>query len=242
MRVPFASRRSDGSVLGVADVPRGRAADCVCLSCGRPVIARQGDVRAWHFAHEFTESAADLCEYSVYESIREAILWLLPKLERLRLPPVGNRPAEHIEPGRVDLKVDVGGTPVDARVITEGYELHLYITYAGRSLPKEISNSNGRLGILDLKIQKLIGDWGDDAISISRVRQWLEEEDRGKGWVQHRLLCNVQSVPAKTNRPAIRVEHHCVMCRSTWIGNPGVKSATCDKCGTHLYVKSKAIS
>ena len=128
MKVPFASRRSDDCIVGVADVLRGRAADCVCLSCGRPVVARQGDIRAWHFAHEFIESTADLCKYSVEESVREAILWLLPKLDRLRVPAASDRTAKHVEPDCVDMKVAVGSAPVDARVISEGYELHLYIT------------------------------------------------------------------------------------------------------------------
>lgn len=41
----------DGRVVSVEEVERGQACGCTCPSCLRPLIARQGDVRVWHFAH-----------------------------------------------------------------------------------------------------------------------------------------------------------------------------------------------
>jgi len=41
----------DGSIRSVDEVARGLACDCICPCCGHPVIARQGEVREWHFAH-----------------------------------------------------------------------------------------------------------------------------------------------------------------------------------------------
>jgi len=40
-----------GRVRSVDEVARGLACDCVCPACGESVIARQGEVREWHFAH-----------------------------------------------------------------------------------------------------------------------------------------------------------------------------------------------
>lgn len=41
----------DGKDRWVEEVPRGLACSCVCLKCRNPVIARQGRIRAWSFAH-----------------------------------------------------------------------------------------------------------------------------------------------------------------------------------------------
>ncbi|WP_407279718.1 competence protein CoiA family protein [Aromatoleum evansii] len=41
----------NGRIRSVEEVSRGLACDCVCPCCGEPVLARQGDVREWHFAH-----------------------------------------------------------------------------------------------------------------------------------------------------------------------------------------------
>lgn len=41
----------DGKLLFIADVPRGLACDCLCACCGRPLIAKKGDIRRHHFSH-----------------------------------------------------------------------------------------------------------------------------------------------------------------------------------------------
>lgn len=41
----------NGRIRSVDEVSRGMACDCVCPCCGEPVIARQGEIREWHFAH-----------------------------------------------------------------------------------------------------------------------------------------------------------------------------------------------
>lgn len=40
-----------GNLVHVAEVPRGLRCECICLDCGKRMIARQGPVRTWHFAH-----------------------------------------------------------------------------------------------------------------------------------------------------------------------------------------------
>ncbi len=50
VRLPFAEAPS-GRLVGIADVERGAACGCVCPGCGRPVIARKGDIMRHHFAH-----------------------------------------------------------------------------------------------------------------------------------------------------------------------------------------------
>lgn len=40
-----------GKAVGIADVKKGRACNCICPSCGKPLVARQGKIRTWHFAH-----------------------------------------------------------------------------------------------------------------------------------------------------------------------------------------------
>jgi hypothetical protein len=47
----FGISRKTGKMVGVEDVPRGKACDCICAECGGVLVARQGQVRAWGFAH-----------------------------------------------------------------------------------------------------------------------------------------------------------------------------------------------
>lgn len=48
----FAAVDAAGATRFIADVPRGAACGCVCMVCGAPLIARQGEQLDWHFAHE----------------------------------------------------------------------------------------------------------------------------------------------------------------------------------------------
>ncbi|WP_420854340.1 competence protein CoiA family protein [Sphingomicrobium nitratireducens] len=45
------AKGTDGNDRWIDEVPRGAACSCVCPKCHNPVIARQGQIRAWSFAH-----------------------------------------------------------------------------------------------------------------------------------------------------------------------------------------------
>ncbi len=41
-----------GRMVHVSEVPRGASCGCLCPACCAPLIARHGEVRVWHFAHQ----------------------------------------------------------------------------------------------------------------------------------------------------------------------------------------------
>jgi len=71
----------DGRVVHVSAVTRGRACGCVCTSCGRPLIARQGPELTWHFAHEAESSCRTAPETALHLLAKQVIadtreIWL----------------------------------------------------------------------------------------------------------------------------------------------------------------------
>lgn len=42
---------ADGQLLHINDVPSGLACNCICPGCGKPMVAKKGDLQAHHFAH-----------------------------------------------------------------------------------------------------------------------------------------------------------------------------------------------
>lgn len=234
LKIPFAIRQFDRQIVGVEDVPRGKAAKCVCPSCKRPLIARQGDVNTWHFAHDFSGTKADLCSYSVFESVREAIMWLLPQLDKIRVPGVGERPAKQVAYSEV-LRAD----DVDARINVGDFRLLLWSDYPGRHWDGDESTLGDKTGLLAFLIDDLVGQRSKGILSIGRLRRWLEEEELAKRWIHHPVLSH-HSLRNKVNQECDdrEFEHHCVMCNSIWTGGPGIGSATCNKCASHLYVTS----
>lgn len=87
--IPFAVS-STGAAADVRGVERGLACGCTCPSCGEPVIAKQGQDRTWHFAHQSGAACAGALESALHLAAKEVLaaakqLWL-PKLTVVRWP------------------------------------------------------------------------------------------------------------------------------------------------------------
>jgi hypothetical protein len=73
---------NEGRIVHVDEVPRGGDCGCRCPACDGPLIARQGEIRGWHFAHR---QDAD-CETAVETSLHRAAKQLLHDEPGLMLP------------------------------------------------------------------------------------------------------------------------------------------------------------
>jgi hypothetical protein len=60
--MPYAWHPGTEKILHAEDAHRGAACDCVCLDCKAPVLAKQGEVLRWHFAHKADWEGT--CNYS----------------------------------------------------------------------------------------------------------------------------------------------------------------------------------
>lgn len=53
--IPFGMKQPGHLLVDVSEVDRGKNCNCICPSCKTPLIARQGDIKEWHFAHASKE-------------------------------------------------------------------------------------------------------------------------------------------------------------------------------------------
>lgn len=73
--IPYGRHRQTGKLVSINEVARGLACDCVCPGCGTELVAKQGDVNLWHFAHS-TDVAGE-CNglmASIRAKVREVIM------------------------------------------------------------------------------------------------------------------------------------------------------------------------
>jgi competence protein CoiA len=63
----------DGDLVSVAEVERGQACACACPVCKGSVIARQGDVRVWHFAHAHNSDCPGGAETALHLAAKKVI-------------------------------------------------------------------------------------------------------------------------------------------------------------------------
>ncbi len=64
----------DGQVRSVDEVDRGLACECICPACGEQVLARQGEVREWHFAHASGADCAAGAESALHLAAKQVLL------------------------------------------------------------------------------------------------------------------------------------------------------------------------
>lgn len=80
-------RSEDGKLIHVREARQGKECNCTCPDCGLQLIAKQGQIMAWHFAHsQPTECFGESILHKVAkEIIREAIDtkdFLIPGIKR----------------------------------------------------------------------------------------------------------------------------------------------------------------
>ena len=65
-----------GDLLDVHAVARGVKCGAICASCSHPVVAKQGKIMRWHFAHHATgsEQCVSGGESLIHRIARESIL------------------------------------------------------------------------------------------------------------------------------------------------------------------------
>lgn len=62
-----------GIMIDVADADNGLSCECTCASCGDRLMAKQGDVKQWHFAHESGADCAGSVESALHLAAKQII-------------------------------------------------------------------------------------------------------------------------------------------------------------------------
>ena len=176
--IPFALRKADGHIVDVGEVQQGLACGCICPSCQSPLIARKGDIKAWHFAHVSRADEGDThsdCDFSWAVSVRLMARQVLREGVRLELPAYEDTieisarwghatqhgynvtPAQTLDvpPSEIDAKF--GNTLVDVLSQVDGGAFVIYITHAGRQLPDTLLTPPAPCaGVISIGLTELI--------------------------------------------------------------------------------------
>lgn len=81
--IPFGLHRETGRYLDITEVSRGSACNCICPGCRTDLIARQGEVKLWHYSHT-TDLFGD-CD-GLMEAIRGKIIEVVRERHLLGFP------------------------------------------------------------------------------------------------------------------------------------------------------------
>ena len=149
----------------VGDVPQGAACGCRCVACGAVLIAKQGDINAWHFAHEPGQErpdcyvgAVNLLRALVIEQLHERLQQPLPTYRasvRLSFPfPEQHEPLQW-EPGSAAAVQwpthATQNAPVALVRLASGTQVFVFVTINGEGEPQPVGRDDGSL-LLDVPL------------------------------------------------------------------------------------------
>jgi len=203
--IPF-GLRSDGVYIDAENATQGKACDCVCPSCGIPLIARKGESYADHFAHDHrvgSKEDIDACQFSFYVSVRYMIKQLLQETGVLMLPPLeieldGSR---HLITQSKKLVAEFNNILSDTyeqNIIFDlifkiwGKKLCVYISHPGRPTPiyhHLVSDQHTAvLGLELVHFSKIFNESYKLKSAKQLLQEWLEMAIKGKHWIYNPRL------------------------------------------------------
>src|ERR1035437_8537112 len=74
MKIPFGLRTHDQHMVDPTEVAQGGSCGCICPGCNEPLIARQGMINEWHFAHKAGGDCASGAESAIHRMAKQMII------------------------------------------------------------------------------------------------------------------------------------------------------------------------
>ena len=156
----FAGIGPQGEMRFIGEVERGAACGCRCPECNSPLIAKQGNEKEWHFAHEGGQERPE-CHAGAMNMLRRLAIEHLAKRANLLLPPYRTK-VRSTAPGierteTVEWNAQIQGAlnwlprstrsaPVAIGELDSGIDAHLYVEI-GDPCPARIGQTAGTAAI-----------------------------------------------------------------------------------------------
>ncbi len=221
----------NGRIVSVEEVERGQACECTCPCCHGSLIARQGDVRVWHFAHA---TGAD-CEGGAESALHLAAKAVIERAGGIMLPSMSvkrthvladgrratadaSRPDTWVDLYEVKTEVDLGTVIPDVigRTADAAYLIEVGVTHFVDSEKLAMLQDLGSPAIeIDLrKFDREAWTWAtleDVVVQGVEGKRWLVYPDRGDlealAIEKARLIAMAQPEPLQTQPQPAQEAH-----------------------------------
>lgn len=219
--IPFGLREKDGVFVDVFDVSRGKRCGCICPSCKTSLIARQGDIKEWHFAHATHSTYArteKVCEFSFYVSVRMMARQVISEKLELVLPRYEDAISDiHESTGRevsipflvanqqkilltqVEVEKTFAGIPIDIVGKVGSYRFAIFFSHPGRNVPSSLySPGDQKCGIIDISLEPLARLFspskGREKSYQDILQEYLTNHIESKTWLYHPRYASCENV------------------------------------------------
>ena len=251
----FARRAGSDTYVDVGEVPRGLACGCVCALCGGELIARQGDVLVWHFAHAPDAPCTRSPDRAAIGALVAMIGQVLAEPTALALPAytvrVDSTPGArtsielHVAAERrvtFDAVEGANDVPLLCRLGAHKLEL-VFETRETRASPG--ADGRGRIALELDAIAEALDDPDGPPGMTQRLRCWLDGPPVGRRWLYHPREARLREEHAARAVPAVGAatptttpfRYLCEPCNRSFVAAAGIKPA-CPRCAEPFWIRS----
>lgn len=178
-----------GTIVSINEVANGRSCECACFECGEPVVAKQGHVRDWHFAHD---AGMPPCEVNPESLLHRFVKQVIVEERSLKVPPLPPRLAARFD--RITRLINQGWLNFQAtfeEVWLDGRRPDIVGVVGEDKVLIEVAYTHScdddKIRFLDAKgwltLEIDVGCFGSDEFDPSTVRHWLQTDVQKKKWL-----------------------------------------------------------
>lgn len=201
--IPFGKDKTTGRLLDVAEVLKGEQCGCICPSCGTQLVARQGTIKEWHFAHkkDYHKGTHGPCKYSWFVALRMMIRQILSEENVLFLPEyskyhplkeqnisVTQAQTLRYEQCAIDKFEKREHHSFDAKLFVQQHPLHVFISYKGREY-RGFRHDQHLEGIIEIDLRHLVlrrQKQLTEKSCVAQLRHMLKNHHPCKRWIYHK--------------------------------------------------------
>lgn len=183
--IPYALHTPSGRLIHVSEAENGLDCACICTACKSRVVARQGDVNVWHFAHATNHECVNAQETALHLAAKQ----LLAELGQIGLPPLYGRHqgiSELAEPERsvplTDISLEhrgfAGIVPDVYAVAPDGpLIIEIHVSHAVDEIKAERIAQHG-VAAIEISLDRAPDSWRDPVrfraeVLARATRSWL---------------------------------------------------------------------
>ncbi|MGD9706666.1 MAG: competence protein CoiA family protein [Candidatus Delongbacteria bacterium] len=233
----------DGKLVQISEVEQGQNCGCVCPSCGRPLLARKGDIKIHHFAHLNNVECIGATETALHMKAKE----IIEKYKTLRIPRVTAtdeatdespdhfilHEAQKITCDKVYLEKRLDDFVPDIIIESSGKQLIVEIAvthFINSEKLNKINNQN--ISVLEIDLSKF-----DRQVTTDDLLTEIYEDTNNKKWIYNSKREAVVRKFRKLHRK-LQIFHKntdSVLCPLKAQENSKGKFVTIDKCNQCKY-------
>lgn len=148
---------SNGKSVFIDDVPRGKKCGCFCSECKGALIARHGNVKAHHFAHESGNDSIKCSQTALHLLAKEIIT------EEKRIPAFVNGTIDFINVEKLEQEKNLGDIKPDLYTEINGKPIavEIYVSHPVDDA-KFLKIQNHKLTTFEINLSELIFETKDE--------------------------------------------------------------------------------